>query len=378
VRDAEGARQRRPARSAARAGPLARSSPTRRRRGTPKPKKNPILDYFISQKLFAMPQDRLDEYVGKLLQIQRQRQEAPLSLEELKEVALSVGMTEDDWRASQEAFEDHLRKGRSHVQAQNYLDAAKELEQAAVLNPYHEEVLVLAAQSHYELFALTRQEAHAQKAEDYANRALVNKARDQDARAVKILKDLRKRSEAVQGEKKQAKRYVLIGLGLLLLGFILLFFSTRSNMSAQEQELQAQWAVLDGVYQRRLEMLPKIKAVLASTDAEASKRLAQIEALQQQLKGQSEAEYGKTQQAIQAEIAALTQSLQSKGNTDVLRDILVQIEGAENRISVERRKYNQKVQTYNQEASGFLPRLFGYREKPYFQQDAVGKDAKLN
>ncbi len=56
-----------------------------------------------------------------------------------------------------------------------------------------------------------------------------------------------------------------------------------------------------------------------------------------------------------------------------------QLEGTENRITVERRNFNEVVQTYNFKVVGFpgniLANTFGFKTKPYFQADEGAKTA---
>jgi LemA protein len=60
--------------------------------------------------------------------------------------------------------------------------------------------------------------------------------------------------------------------------------------------------------------------------------------------------------------------------TQNFRDLQVELEGTENRISVERRKFNEVAQTYNTNIKRFpqniLAGMFGFQQKPYFEASA--------
>jgi hypothetical protein len=77
----------------------------------------------------------IEEYVSKMLEVQKEQFEKPLTLDELKEIAFSVGMSESDWQASQQAMQQHLSNGKAHLKNKNWQDAVSELKQAAAINP---------------------------------------------------------------------------------------------------------------------------------------------------------------------------------------------------------------------------------------------------
>ena len=97
----------------------------------------------------------IEEYVAKMLDVQKGQFEKPLTLDELKEIAYSVGMSESEWQASQQVMEQHLRTGKGHVRNKNWQDAVTELKQAVAINPYHEEGLYNLALSYHQLYRQT-------------------------------------------------------------------------------------------------------------------------------------------------------------------------------------------------------------------------------
>jgi LemA protein len=60
------------------------------------------------------------------------------------------------------------------------------------------------------------------------------------------------------------------------------------------------------------------------------------------------------------------------------RDLQIQLEGTENRISEERRKFNIVVQTYNSSVRSFpnnlMAGMFGFEKKPYFEATTPGAE----
>ena len=85
-------------------------------------------------------------YFEKAWDIQKKRKNSQLSLEELKQIALESGMTEQDWYAVQKAFNDYVERGRSYLKHKNYKDAIDEFEEAYKINSHDPTLLLLLSQ----------------------------------------------------------------------------------------------------------------------------------------------------------------------------------------------------------------------------------------
>lgn len=88
-----------------------------------------------------MEKNDLDKYVQKVLEIQ-QEQKKNLSQEELKAVALSIGLTEDDWKAVEKSLADNLTRGEGFLKYQNWADAIEEFQNCQTIRPMHLESLL--------------------------------------------------------------------------------------------------------------------------------------------------------------------------------------------------------------------------------------------
>ena len=133
----------------------------------------------------------LEEYVSKMLEVQKEQFEKPLTLEELKEIAFSVGMSESDWQASQQAMQQHLRNGKAHLKNKNWQDAVGEFKQAAAINPYQEDALYSLALSYHELYRQSGKELYKIEAKSAADRALKNDDKKLDSAAIALLNEIR-------------------------------------------------------------------------------------------------------------------------------------------------------------------------------------------
>lgn len=157
-------------------------------------------------------------------------------------------------------------------------------------------------------------------------------------------------------------------------------------VSADEQVKQA-WSQVENVYQRRLDLIPNLvetvkgyakheqQTLLAVT--EARNQATQVNLTKEML--DSPEAFGKFQAAQDGLTQALSRLLvvierypDLKANQNFL-NLQAQLEGTENRISVERGRFNETSQAYNVKIrrfpSNFLAAAFGFQPKAYFKAD---------
>jgi LemA protein len=180
---------------------------------------------------------------------------------------------------------------------------------------------------------------------------------------------------------------VLVVIALIIGGVAL---GVYNNLVGQEQAVDAQWAQVENVYQRRADLIPNLVAtVRGAADFEKStlESVVQARASVGQVNlgnlPDDPAAFARFQQAQDALSSALSRLMvvverypDIKANQN-FRDLQVQLEGTENRITVERQRYNERAQTYNTTRLRFpaviFARLLGFGEKAYFKA-AAGAD----
>ncbi len=155
------------------------------------------------------------------------------------------------------------------------------------------------------------------------------------------------------------------------------------------QAVDAQWAQVENQYQRRADLIPNLVAtVKGAADFEKSTLEAVVQARASvgsvsvnpsKLPDNPDA-MAKFQQAQDGLSSALSRLLvvverypELKANQN-FRDLQVQLEGTENRVSVERTRYNERAQEYNtarlKVPTVLFANMFGMREKAYFKAQA--------
>jgi len=187
------------------------------------------------------------------------------------------------------------------------------------------------------------------------------------------------------------KKGLLIALGVaaVIIIFILLTVSwgvsVYNRLVSLNEGVNQAWSQVENQYQRRYDLIPNLvetvkgvanfekETYTAVTEARA--KVGQIRITADQL---SDAEaFQKFQQAQDGLSSALSRLLvvsenypQLKANENFLQ-LQAQLEGTENRISVERMKFNQVVQEYNTQIKRFpasiIANMTGFKEKQYFK-----------
>ncbi len=176
---------------------------------------------------------------------------------------------------------------------------------------------------------------------------------------------------------------VLIVIGLLLFIGYSNIKSTYNTMVVMQEETAGQWANVETSYQRRADLIPNlVKTVQGYADFEKETLTAVIEARSKATSVQidptnlNEAQIGKFQAAQDNLGGALSRLLVSverypelKANQSFL-GLQSQLEGTENRISVERRKFNGSVKAYNTYIKTFPKNIyagfFDFEKMGYF------------
>jgi len=172
---------------------------------------------------------------------------------------------------------------------------------------------------------------------------------------------------------------VLVVLALVGVG------SYNGLVSAREA-VDAQWANVENVYQRRADLIPNLVASVKGaanferqtlTDViNARSRATQVttQAGNDVLNDpQKFAQFQQAQDQLSGALSRLLVTVESYPQLKAVQgfqDLMVSLEGTENRISVERNRFNEVAQTYNVKLQRFPTALFasafGFKPRPYF------------
>lgn len=185
---------------------------------------------------------------------------------------------------------------------------------------------------------------------------------------------------------------VLIVIAVVLLGIFLWFKGSYNDMVNRRENVSAQWSNVENQYQRRLDLIPNLVSTVKGYAAHEENTLtdvvnARAKATQMQLNvNQLDEATMKKLNSVQGELSSALSRLMAiserypdlKANQNFL-DLQAQLEGTENRIAVERRKFNDVARSYNAYIQQFprniLAGMFGFTPKPYFEANAGAENA---
>ncbi|MGB3588547.1 MAG: LemA family protein [Tunicatimonas sp.] len=339
----------------------------------------------------AQSDQALEDYLKKLMEIQYGSQEEhQFTQKELKDIALDAGLTESAWQQSQERAQQHLQRGTAYLNAQNYEDAANELENAASLMPHSAEANHLAAKAF--LFRGNRynRSNDYDRAEYYINRTLSIKPAHPGVMQLKTELNNKRRVLSNNNEQKSrsnkfTKWGIIGGVAILLIAG---YFNIYNSMVGLEEGVNSSWAQVENQYQRRADLIPNlVETVEGAADYERETLREVVEARAAATSIQIDvddlddagklAEYAQAQENLGGSLSrliAVAEQYPTLTATENFRDLQNQLEGTENRISTERRRFNESVQNYNAKARRFPNNLLGFDTKEYFSTDPANAE----
>jgi LemA protein len=179
----------------------------------------------------------------------------------------------------------------------------------------------------------------------------------------------------------------LLGCGLVvvvaavLLGMAVM--GPYNRLVTLEETVKSAWSQVENVYQRRADLVPNLVETVKGAAAfekdtftavtEARAKVGQV-TLGKLPDAQQMQQFQTAQDGLSSALSRLLVVVEKYPElkaTQNFRDLQVQLEGTENRIAVERRRFNETAQAFNTARrrfpTVFVASLFGFAEKPYFQ-----------
>lgn len=179
--------------------------------------------------------------------------------------------------------------------------------------------------------------------------------------------------------------------GVLLIALVTGCNNYNSFVS-MEEDVENAWSKVQSAYQRRADLVPNlVETVKGAADFEKSTLEAVVNArakatsitidpsniTPEQLKAFQEAQSGLSQSL--GRLLAVAENYPQLRATDNFKELQSQLEGTENRIKVERDKFNDVATTYNKKIrrfpASFFASVFGFSQKAQFQADSNAQEA---
>lgn len=184
------------------------------------------------------------------------------------------------------------------------------------------------------------------------------------------------------------KKGTIILIVLIAIVAVLAFWAigVRNGLVTAEEQVNKQWANVESQYQRRADLIPNLVATVKGYASHESQTLENVVAARAkatqvtvdptELTPEKLQEYQAAQGELTSALGRLLMITENypdlKANQNFL-ELQSQLEGTENRIQVERSRYNEEAQTYNTMIRRFpksmIASMFGFNQKPYFSAE---------
>ena len=177
-----------------------------------------------------------------------------------------------------------------------------------------------------------------------------------------------------------------IGLIVVIGAIAIWLISSYNGMVKMDEEVSSAWSNVENQYQRRADLIPNLVNVVkgyASHEKEtfeavvsARSKATQVTVDPENLTPEKLQEYQKVQGEVGATLGrllAITESYPELKANENFKELQAQLEGTENRISVERRNFNEIARTYNSAIRTFprsiIAGMFGFEKRPDFEAE---------
>jgi LemA protein len=180
---------------------------------------------------------------------------------------------------------------------------------------------------------------------------------------------------------------LLIGLGVIVLIALLVggsLMGTRNELVTEREAIKGAFTQVDVVMQRRLDLIPNLVATVKGFAKQEQSIIDSVTNARAAMMGaRSNAEKIAANQQLEGALGRLFVIVENypqlKSDQNYLR-LQDELSNTENRIAIERRRYNETVQRYNTDIEIFpkniAASLFGFqREDAYFTADSAAKEA---
>lgn len=289
-------------------------------------------------------EEKFRDHIRKMVKETEVDSDRPLTLAELKELALDMGMVDSEWDALLEKAEESLELAKNHLAVKNYMNAVESAEEATSINPYIHDGNAVLAQAYYQLSILEKNEEYLVKAGDYAKRELV--LDPMDATALHVLSAVENQQSEGRYSKKLFK-YLAIGGAILVVVFITVSFCSRQTTNDDVTNIvrnggsvadrninltnvvEEKERIFKEAVQRRNNFL--VSWFSAQGNEKAAETLADFDFDQ----------LSKSESALQRELGM------ARAKNDFTSEEKIQLEGLENRMAVEKKRWFEAITDYN-------------------------------
>ncbi len=164
-------------------------------------------------------------------------------------------------------------------------------------------------------------------------------------------------------------------VGAIVVVLVLFVWSSYNGFVVKNEAVDGQWAQVETQYQRRMDLIPNL---VSSVQGGMKQETAVFSAI-----ADARTKYGSAKTVDEKAAAAtgvesafsrllvVMENYPQLKSIETVHNLMVQLEGTENRVSVERQRFNDTVKDYNMSAKRFpgniIASMFGFKDRTYFE-----------
>ena len=189
------------------------------------------------------------------------------------------------------------------------------------------------------------------------------------------------------GKKLSTGAIVLISVGIVLLISILWFVGAYNGLIRADTEVDEAWANVETQYQRRADLIPNLIEVVKESASFQQETFLEVTALRSQWQSAKTAgnrleqfQIGETMGSALSRLLVTVEKYPDL-DLDTFKNLQAQLEGTENRVSVARNRYNEKVKIINVKIRKFptviIANMFGFEKEEFFESKPGTEDVPV-
>lgn len=288
-------------------------------------------------------EDKFRDHIQKMVENTQVDSDRPLTLAELKELALSMGMVDSEWDALMLKANDSLELAKNHLTVKNFMNAVESAEEATSINPYIKDGNAILSQAYYQLSILEKNDKYLEKAGDYARRELM--VDPMDATALHVLSAVENQNSESRYSSKLFK-YLAIGGAILLLLFLVIGFCSRQTTTNEVSDIirngssvEYQTNVINDVEEKERLFKEAVQRrndfLLSWFSAQGNTNAAEA------IEDYDFDELTKSESQLKKDLGL------ARAKNDLTNEERIQLEGFENRMAVAKKRWFESITVYN-------------------------------
>jgi LemA protein len=175
--------------------------------------------------------------------------------------------------------------------------------------------------------------------------------------------------------------------GIIILGIVVFLaiwaFSSYNGFVGLNEQVDSQWAQVETQYQRRFDLIPNLVESVKGLMAQEQEIFTAIANARANYAGartvdERAAAAGQVESAL-GRLLVITENYPQLQSSATVQNLMTQLEGTENRVATERKRYNDLVQVYNTKVKRFpgnvMAAVLGFDERTYFESAEGSENA---